>query len=384
MPSLDHMTVTPLEHDIQPLEGFSATGVILAGTHPWTNSAFDSLLPRPLVPVAHQPLISYALSWLRQGGIETVVVCGNRETRLLKARIVNHVPVGMSLSYLEDPMPRGAAGCLHDAVASDDAETFVVTDGTSVPNVDLTDLLQFHRRSGAAATVVTHSETREGDASGLRAPSGIYVVERRALALVPVRGFHDIKEHLIPRLHRAGEQVVMYAGGGAAPRVLGASTYLAVNEWVVEQLLASDTAPEGYLRIGESLVHCEASLASDAIMAGPVLIGPGARVLSGAVIVGPTSIGRNVTVKNGALVSRSAIWRRSIVGADAVADRCIVADDAVVEPEEKVFRTVVAGRPTTRPQHAGGLPAPALFDMAAWKKGRVHFGRPVGSNLAAR
>lgn len=373
-----------MDTDHETPETASTTGIVLAGTHPWSRSAFDTLLPRPLVPVAHRPLISYGLTWLGQGGIEDVTVCGNRETRALQMRLVNHVPFGMSVTYLEDPMPRGAAGCVRDAVWAGNADTFVVTDGTSVPNVDLRALLAFHRASGAAATVVVHEEARDGVKSGRRTPTGIYVFERRALATVPARGFYDIKEHLVPRLHRAGEQVEMYAADSPTPRVLGAATYLAVNEWAVEQLVGAGDTPDGYIRIGESLVHCEASVAADAVMAGPILIGPGARVLSEAVIVGPTSIGRNVTVKNGALVSRSAIWRRSIVGAQAAADRCILADDAFVEPESRAFRSVVAGRTDPGSFQPPSRPS-VLFDLAAWRRSRLSFGRQaISSNLAAR
>ena len=89
-----------------------------------------------------------------------------------------------------------------------------------------------------------------------------------------------------------------------------------------------------------------------------------------------------MTIKSGALVSRSAVWRRSIVGANASADRCIVADDAVVGAEERAFRTVVAVRTDRTSQVA--VPAPVLLDLATWRKTRFNFGRPVGSNLAAQ
>ena len=92
-------------------------GIVLVGTHPWTNSPFESLLPRALLPVANRPLISYALSWLQKAGIDDVAVCANRETRALQARLLSQVPQGMKLSYHEDPMPRGAAGSLSDAAA---------------------------------------------------------------------------------------------------------------------------------------------------------------------------------------------------------------------------------------------------------------------------
>ena len=346
-----------------PRTGPVPTGIVLAGTHTWANTQFDALLPRQLVPIAHRPLISYALSWLEEANVENVVVCGNRGAGLIQPLLESHVGFGMRLLYLEDPMPRGAAGCVRDAVSADRGDTFVVTDGTSIPTVDLNDLLAFHRASGAAATVVVHAEPSSDGKLGLRPPTGVFVFERRALASVPARGFYDIKEHLIPRLRASGERVVIYASDRSAPRVLGASTYLAVNEWVVERLVSSRSAvaasgparlawdtPIGYIRMGDALVHYEASVASDAVITGPVLIAAGARVRSGAVIVGPSSVGRNSTVEKGALVSRSAIWRRSVVGVNATADRTVVADDAVIESGSRAFRTVVRGHANTRRQ----------------------------------
>ena len=55
-------------------------------------------------------------------------------------------------------MPRGAAGSLRDAAAASDADTFVVADGTAIPTAELRDLLMAHHASGAAVTVVVHSE----------------------------------------------------------------------------------------------------------------------------------------------------------------------------------------------------------------------------------
>lgn len=316
------------------------TGILLAGTHPWSNSPFD-LLPRTLLPIAHRPLISYGLSWLHREGIREVAVCGNRETRVLQSRLARHVPQGMTVSYHEDPMPRGAAGSARDAALATEAQTFVVADGTAIPNVDLSDLLLKHHTSGACVTVVVHSEARRNGNPALNVPSGIYVFTRRALDAVPTQGFCDIKEKLIPQLYAAGERIVAYEAAAATPRVLDATTYMAVNEWMVEHLVRNGEEQDGYVRSGVGLVHRDAFIASDAAIVGPVLVGPGARILSGAVVVGPTSIGREATIACGVLVSRSAVWRRSIIGEHAIADRCIVADDAVIDAGTRTFRGVV-------------------------------------------
>ena len=113
---------------------------------------------------------------------------------------------------------------------------------------------------------------------------------------------------------------------------------------MVERLVGNGETQEDYICSGNSLVHVASSIAGDAVLVGPVLVGPGARVMSGAMIVGPTSIGCDATIGEGALVSRSAVWRRSVIGQRAVTDRCILADDTVVAPYAETFRTVMAAR----------------------------------------
>lgn len=319
------------------------SGIVLAGTYPWANSAFDQLLLRPLVPVAHRPLISFALAWLQDGGIRNVVVCGNRNCRGLEVAVRRQFGQELDLNYLEDPMPRGAAGCVRDAALQGDSQTFVVTDSNALPNVDLTRLLEAHRDSGAVATVVVHRETIGASESMLRVPAGVYVFDRRVLEPIARQGFVDIKEHLIPRLVRQRERVTTFVAADAAPRVLDADTYLAVNDFATQAVTVKGRTrtSDKFIPWGDALIHQEATIASDVVLAGPVLVGPGAILRSGAVVIGPSSIGCDVTIDEGALVSRSAVWRRAHVQPRAVVDRCIIADDAVVIRDGQEYGSVV-------------------------------------------
>ena len=253
-------------HGEPPNTGVS--GIILAGTYPWTNSRFDRLLARALVPVAHRPLIAYGLSALQRAGIAHVTICGNRNTQALAAWLESRRQEEPHLSYLEDAMPRGSAGCVLDVAAADDSQTFVVTDGTSIPNVDLARLLERHRNSGAAATVAVYPERRASGEHMPRIPVGVYIFEGHALRSVLRRGFLDIKEHLIPALVRSGERVATYEGSGMTLRVWNEQTYLATNEAVMAAMASSDKAPEGYQRRGDAWIHADASVA-DADTAPP-------------------------------------------------------------------------------------------------------------------
>src|SRR5262245_21961592 len=133
-------------------------GIILAGSYNWGDSVFERLLPRPLLPVAQRPLISYGLQWLYEGGIGAVTVCANNGLKAVRARFAAEPPPGVCVDYYEDRLPRGPAGCLRDAALFCGADTFVVTDGTAIPVLPLDELLDTHRSSGAAVTVVVHDE----------------------------------------------------------------------------------------------------------------------------------------------------------------------------------------------------------------------------------
>jgi len=322
-------------------------GVVLAGTFPWANSAFDQLAPRPLVPLVHRPLIGFALSWLQTAGVCRVVVCGNRNTRALQQQLAP-MAGSLSLSYLEDAMPRGAAGCAYDAAQSCPSQTFVVTDATAMPNVDLADVLSRHYLSGAAMTMVVYPEPRGAGESALHVPAGLYVLTRRVVDAVAPLGFVDIKEHLIPKLVRAGERIATYAAAGAVPRVLNARTYLAASDVATQLMVARRALPPDYELRGTALVHRDARVDGDATLAGPVIVAAGASIAGNAVVIGPASIGCDAVIEAGAVVSRSTIWRRSRIAGMTVVDRSIVGDDAIIGQQRQVNRSIVLGhaRPT--------------------------------------
>jgi NDP-sugar pyrophosphorylase family protein len=322
----------------------AVSAVVLAGSHHWSGSVFETLAPRPLVPVALEPLISYSLRWLRGAGIREATICANGTTRPIAQALGGGGALGMDLAYYEDPTPRGAAGCVRDAGLRAAAGTLVVTDGTAIPTVDLDDLIGRHRASGAAVTAVVH---RDGAPGGGRAPGGVYVFDRRALDLVAQSGFQDIKEKLIPRLHQAGEKVMAYDTGGACPHVFDARTYLAVNHWMLLRLSADDA---------RRLVDPGACIEPGARLLGPVQVAAGARVESGATVVGPTSIGTGTVVARNALLACSTAWEDCLVGEGAVVHGCVLGDQAVVRPADWLFNVVRSREQSPAARPAGANP----------------------------
>jgi len=327
------------------------SAIVLAGTHHWSGSGFERLAPRPLVPIALAPLISYPLRWLRRGGVTEATICANGTTPAIAAALAAD-SFDLDIAYYQDATPRGAAGCVRDAGARTSADTLVVVDGTAIPTADLAEILEAHRSSGAAVTAVVQ---RECSTVGPPSPAGVYVFERRVLEHVPATGFQDIKENLIPRLRHAQERVLAYESDGCCPHVFDAQTYLAVSQWVLQRLLR-----EGGPAM---LVHPTARVDPSARLVGPVQVGAGAQVEAGATIVGPTTIGEQSTVGRNALVARSVMWDRCWLGDGALVHGSVVGHDTVVPPGARLFNVVrspqtVLRAPLSRRRTPRAAPAP--------------------------
>jgi NDP-sugar pyrophosphorylase family protein len=317
-------------------------GIVLAGVQSWGESVLEQVCSRPLLPVAGRPLIWYVLEWLRDCSVPRATICANSDTRAFSRCIGGGDRLGMRLDYYEDIMPRGPAGCMRDAAALSDADTFVVVDGTIVTQIDLDAIVQAHRNLGVDLTVAVSGigQTNGMAATGLE-PLGIYVVSRQALDFVSQRGYQDIKEMLIPGLHREGRRVVPYiVPEGSSLRITGVASYLAVNGWVAEQTVLHGEPPMGYGRCGDACVHDSAEVASTACLAGPVVVGPECMIGENATIVGPTVIGADSRIGDDVVIRQAAIWSRCSIGAGAILDRSIMLDGAAVAPGEVVRDTV--------------------------------------------
>ncbi len=248
--------------------------IILAGVYRWDAASFESVIPRPLLPVVNTPLICYPLNWLRYAGITNATICANSESRLVRICLCDGSALGMKLDYYEDLIPRGPAGCVRDAGDHSDAELFVVSNGTSIPQIDLKRLLDTHISSGAAATVVLTRDLENGNMVEDRLiPTDIYVFGRHVLNYIPETGYQDIKEVLIPHLYDRGELVAAYVSKDPCLHVRDAGSYLVANKWILQQITHQPSSLSEYRQADQSCVHCSARLARGTNLIGPVVNG---------------------------------------------------------------------------------------------------------------
>jgi mannose-1-phosphate guanylyltransferase len=86
--------------------------VILVGGEGKRLRPLTSTVPKPVVPLVDRPFISFMLEWLREHGIDDVIMsCGFLATSVRNV-LGDGSGLGIRLRFVEEPDPRGTAGAL--------------------------------------------------------------------------------------------------------------------------------------------------------------------------------------------------------------------------------------------------------------------------------
>jgi len=176
-------------------------------------------LPKPLVPVAGFPLAEYAVGRLVAAGVTRVIVAcrAGQEEAFVNAL----AGLGAAIDTVGEETPLGRGGGLRLAASRRTQDGAVLAlNGDELLDVDFEALLDAHRRSTAAATIVV-AQVRspfgvvaledDGTVSGFReAPllddwvnTGVYALGPEALDRLPETGDHE--QSTFPELAAEGK-----------------------------------------------------------------------------------------------------------------------------------------------------------------------------------
>jgi mannose-1-phosphate guanylyltransferase len=311
--------------------------LVLAGGQGTRLRPLTYTTPKPVMPLAGRPFLTFMLDWLRGHGVtEAILSCGFMSDGV--RAVLGDVYGGMRLRYVIEEEPLGTAGPVR--LALDEGvleERLLVLNGDVLTDMDLTAELAWHEQAGARCTlalievedtasygvVPTDAEGRveaflektEGEVPTNRINAGAYVLEREVVeALVPAGRAVSFEREVFPQL--VGDGLYGWAAAGY---------------WI------DIGTPERYLEATYDLLGgVVASTLSRRDETGS-LIGDGC-LTSGAHIGPQTVLGAHCSVGSDSSVERSVLHDRVLVGADCrvreavLAERVRVGDGARIEP----------------------------------------------------
>jgi NDP-sugar pyrophosphorylase family protein len=208
----------------------SIRAIVLAGGKGTRLAPYTRIFPKPLMPIGDLPILEIMLRQMKRAGIRQVTLTVGYLGNMMRLFFQDGARLGMQIEYVDEVKPLGTSGPLANVEGLEN--TFLVTNGDVLTDLDLNDLINYHQEQGAIATIATHKrkvninlgvvelDKQNTVVDYLEKPSidylvsmGVYVFEPRVLQYIPKDEYLDFPD-LVKILIAAGEKVSGYVFKG--------------------------------------------------------------------------------------------------------------------------------------------------------------------------
>ncbi len=371
--------------------------VVMAGGEGSRLRPLTSSRPKPLVPVANKPVMHHLVDLLRRHGIGNVVATLHYLADEIENYFGDGSQLGVTMEYVVEDTPMGTAGAVKLAESLLGGERFVVVSGDALTDIDLSELIAAHERSGAVATIALQRVANplefgvvvtEGDGRitrFLEKPSwgeifsdtintGIYVLEPEIFAYMEAGRNYDFAKDIFAFLLREGRKLCGHVIGGYWSDIGNLQQYMQANYDALRGTVRLEI-PGVEVRPGV-WVGENAQISPDAHVHGPVCIGRNVTIERGAVVEELSAIGASSIVASGARLHRTIAWEDVYVGEGSSLTGCTLADRVIVKDRVTVMEGAVIGRGSTL---GSGSTVPSNIKL--WPDKSVQSGSIVSMSL---
>ncbi|MEO0853850.1 MAG: NDP-sugar synthase [Cyanobacteria bacterium J06648_11] len=335
------------------------------------------LIPKPMIPIIHKPVMEFLVELLKRHGITEIMVNTSHLADQIEAYFRDGQQWGVQMAFsfegrFEDGEPvaeaLGSGGGLrkiHDFSGFFD-DTFVVLCGDALIDLDITKALEFHRSRGALATIVLRNVPKEEvssygvvvtDAEGRiqafqEKPSveealsttintGIYIFEPEIFNYIPADTVYDIGGDLFPALVEAGAPFYgvsmdfQWVDIGRTPDYWEAVQKVLRGEVNGVTVPGTEVAPGVWAGLNVRANWDKIKVVP------PVYIGGSTWVNDNVTLIGPTAIGSGCVLNESCTIEQSVIFdytqiargvnlsKRMVLG-----KYCIASDGQAIDTEE--------------------------------------------------
>ncbi len=351
--------------------GGSIKAIIMAGGEGTRLRPLTVTRPKPMVPLVNKPMMEHVVLLLRRHGIREIGVTLHYLPETIMSYFGNGGKWGVEITYSIEEKPLGTAGGVRKLYDEwGDESTIVVISGDVFTDIDLTGLIEFHRRKGSVFTMAVRrvsDPTRYGiallDEDGrvrrfLEKPRwsevfsdiinmGIYVIEPEALKLIPAGREYDFSKNLIPAMLEKDYPVYGWRADNYYWSDIGNHQQYKETHWDIlsgktslsREVLGEEVEPGIYVQ-GDAVIEDPSSIAP------PAVIGSDARIVKGATLGPYAVIGRNSIVEHSSRIEKSILWNHVYVGPYTSIADSILGDKVRLEGHIAVMEGSVIGDET--------------------------------------
>jgi dTDP-glucose pyrophosphorylase len=203
----------------------AVSAVIMAGGFGTRLRPLTDQIPKPMLPVGDRPLLERTIERLRDAGIHRVNVTTHHLAEQITSYFGDGRAMGVQIRYMPEEQPLGTCGGLR--LVDEPNEPLLVINGDILTGINFGDLVGFHRKVGADATVCVRKYDvqvpygvvevegtwlrglREKPSVGFFVNAGIYLLEPTVQRYIPDGQRFDMTD-LIGRLLADGRRVASF------------------------------------------------------------------------------------------------------------------------------------------------------------------------------
>jgi mannose-1-phosphate guanylyltransferase len=343
--------------------------LVLAGGEGTRLRPLTLTTPKPVMPLAGRPFLSFMLDWVHAHGVDEVILSCGFMSDAVKS-VLGDIYDGMRLRHVIEEEPLGTAGPVR--LAYDEGlleERLLVLNGDVLTDIDLTAELEQHERTGARATLALYPvddissygvvptaedgqvtefiEKTSGEAPTNRINAGAYVLERDVLESIPAGRAVSFEREVFPAL--VGEGLYGYDAAGYWIDIGTPERYLEATWDLLAGRVRSTLPPrdETGSLVYENCLLAGAHVGPQSVLGRHCSVGTDARV-ERSVLQERVHVGADATVVESVLAEGVRVGERARVGPDAmVGANAVIEADVVVASGARVEpgATVSAGEP---------------------------------------
>lgn len=336
--------------------------LILAGGKGTRLRPLTVYTPKPIVPLLNRPFLLYQIEILRRAGIEDITLSLNYQPDKIEQLLSDGADYGVKLRYLTEPQPLGTGGAYKFA---EDAlrETTVVFNGDVLTDLDVSEVVAFHLKKAAEATIVlTPVENPaayglvESDADGrvqrfLEKPNaeelaglttkninaGIYILEPSVLDLIVEGENTSFEYNVFPDLLKNKREFFAFVMDENYWRDIGTpESYLrAHHDFLSGQIKVFELEESAGAEISHTAIVDQTS-----IVGANCIIKPNARILNSV-------LGAGVHVEEKAVVENSVVWAHTRIASAAQIKNAVIGRSCHIGRNAAVGSGAVLGDKTT-------------------------------------
>lgn len=344
-----------------PRASASTKAVILVGGEGTRLRPLTYEVPKSMVPVLNRPFLEHTFAYLKNYEVKDIILALGYLPDVVQDYFGDGSGSGIQLTYAVEDNPLGTAGAVKN-VEQYLSGTFVVLNGDVFSDIDIADMLAFHRDKGARVTIaLTWVDNPcpfgvvETDSGGrvrrfVEKPrpdrvtthwinAGIYLVEVEVLQHVPSNTHYMFEKGLFPLLLELGEPIYGYSSSGYWLDMGTLEKYLCLNCDLL--MTKAKSALIGGLARDEVCCDKDVIIHPSAEVMGPAVIGSRCKIDRKAHIKGPVVIGPDCHVGESASIEKAVLWSGVNTGAGVTVKRCILGTNTMIKDNDQVTNRVI-------------------------------------------